>query len=103
MQVAEANLHIGTLQAMLDTEGVSEISLSDDEEHTFNIIPATLSCNSSDNESDHSDKSMYSFFYPLSCWHLTSIAHQATALTKASLKALSNVQALSFHSSENRQ
>lgn len=49
-QVAEADLHIGTLQAMLDAEGISKISLSDDEESTFDIIPATLSCKSSDNE-----------------------------------------------------
>lgn len=51
VRVAEADLHIGTLRAMLDAEGISEISLSDDEESAFDIIP-TLSSKSSDNESD---------------------------------------------------
>jgi hypothetical protein len=51
VRVTEADLHIGTLRAMLDAEGISEISLSDDEESAFDIIP-TLSSKSSDNESD---------------------------------------------------
>ena len=48
MQVAEADLQIGALRAMLDAEGIYEILLSDNEESTFNIIPATLSCKSSE-------------------------------------------------------
>ena len=71
VRVAEADLHIGTLRAMLDAEGISEVSLSDDEESTFDIIPAT----SSDNESDSdSTGSMYSInLYRHAC--LTLIAH----------------------------
>ena len=57
VRVAEADLHIGTLRAMLDAEGIPEISLSYDEESAIDIIPVTLSCKSSDNESD-SDNSM---------------------------------------------
>lgn len=69
VQVAEVDLHIGALRAMLDAEGVSEISLSDDEESTFDIIPATSSYMSSSSESEglnnesDSDNSKYSIFY----------------------------------------
>ena len=65
VQVAEVDMHIGALRAMLDAEGISEISLSDDEESPFDIIPATSSCESSEglsNESD-SDSGKYSIFY----------------------------------------
>lgn len=75
VRVAEADLHIGTLRAMLDAEGISEISLSDDEESAFDIMPVTLSCKSSDNESN-SDNSTYPIFYLCYHAHLTLIAHQ---------------------------
>jgi hypothetical protein len=75
VQVAEADLRIGALRATLDSEGISEISLSDDEESTFDIIPATSSCKSSEdfnNESDSgSDNSKYSTFYLCYHAHLT--------------------------------
>jgi hypothetical protein len=67
VQVAEVDLRIGALRATLDAEGISEISLSDDEESAFDIIPASSSCKSSEdlNDESYSDNSKYSIVYLL--------------------------------------
>lgn len=96
---------------MLDTEHVSKILLSDDEESAFNAIPETSSDNLSEdfNDESHSDHSKSSVFYLYD--HLTWIEHKAhqvtgsynqstATLTEASLKVLSNGQALSSHNGD---
>jgi hypothetical protein len=57
VQVAEVDLRIGALRAMLDAEGISEISLSDDEESIFDIIPASSSSSEDSNNESDSDSS----------------------------------------------
>ena len=67
VQVADVDLCIGALQATLDAEGVSEISLSDDEESIFDVVPASSSESSKTSEDlnteSDSDNSTYSNFY----------------------------------------
>jgi hypothetical protein len=100
VQVADVDLHIGALRATLDAEGVSEISLSDDEESIFDVVPASSSESSKTSEDlnngSDSDNSMYSISR-LSCQSLRLLTKacqvsqsndQSTALTEASLKLL---------------